>query len=955
MNTRFRTIFYIFVFMFLVLALSCGTVSDNKTDNPTKKDTSPPTTPVNLKAAAINSSEINLTWDASTDDVGVTGYYIFRNGNQVNSSSANSFVDTGLTPATTYAYTVKAYDAVGNTSGDSNQASATTLNSEDSTDVSALIQEAKDALEAQDIPTAKQKFELAYSIDPANKDANFGFAITKGIMLIEDPDIVNIIEKWGGYAPTVEQIIYGALTNTFEVYGTNDYDYNRDPVKSGYTKLTTNNSVSPYTYSGSYTYYIVYVPPFSQVTFDAIKASSGNDNDAYDVWGGVDGWDIGGAGDGKVVTLGEASTNSSGWVIKAKSGSKNVFINTIGTTTALMPKRIAKKMLSLNSQEHKQNLIAQFNILMNKLPKNKQSFLKKAKISLKRSIPTDAPTISEMQTVIDTKILTVINDMIKMLRVVENTGYTFTVTPAMTDDAENKNTELDDGEFYALDGLLCGIKSILNITTAYNLDVDYNIIEADPLSAINGPSGGLTSTLDAAKFFTLKSDGQTKMNTAHTALKELVEKVKAAYLFIFNEWGYTQSGNYLVPTKDPKDNGLQFHDSDYPETSFSVEDNNNAKNGFDAVKMILEGQVTYESKVDKSFYTFTETLSNGSTTITLSVRDAESGDKDFSIVFNAAKFFTNPLDRTDLPAMDYELPINGPKSQELEHPVYVHTDNDVIDVDVQNKSDLPDWTFNGIFPNKIPGIDGGIYFNQAAVLDANIVWGNRDWNDHAAFGSDGNIYLRKELQNNNYSTTQIRIFKINPSTGVIITTYSGIKDYSNNSNVIEWISQMVWHNNNLWASGNYYDSASYSGKIGVFSVNLSKPGNILSKIPIDFSSYNNYGIGGIASDGTNMYLGIEYYSNSVWQKSGIVKFNPANLNQIPTSPFIFDTGEDGAPWRLSYDGTYLWVTGDNIKKIDPSSGAVIKSYTGNDEPIGMYKDGKFWMIDGRKLLSFVAP
>lgn len=90
-------------------------------------DTEPPTAPTNLTATAVSSSQINLAWTASTDNVGVTGYQVFRDGAQVGTTATASYPDTGLSPSTTYSYYVKAYDAAGNVSAQSNTAQATTL------------------------------------------------------------------------------------------------------------------------------------------------------------------------------------------------------------------------------------------------------------------------------------------------------------------------------------------------------------------------------------------------------------------------------------------------------------------------------------------------------------------------------------------------------------------------------------------------------------------------------------------------------------------------------------------------------------------------------------------------------------------------------------------------------------------------------------------------------------
>ncbi len=89
-------------------------------------DTIPPTVPGGL-AAAVASLQINLSWTTSTDNVGVTGYKVFRNGVQVATTSSLAYADAGLLPLTLYNYAVAAFDAAGNTSAQSAVVSATTL------------------------------------------------------------------------------------------------------------------------------------------------------------------------------------------------------------------------------------------------------------------------------------------------------------------------------------------------------------------------------------------------------------------------------------------------------------------------------------------------------------------------------------------------------------------------------------------------------------------------------------------------------------------------------------------------------------------------------------------------------------------------------------------------------------------------------------------------------------
>ena len=90
-------------------------------------DTQAPAAPGDLTASSTSATAIALTWVPSSDNVGVAGYNIYRDGNAVASTTLAVFNDTGLTASTTYAYEVSAFDAAGNESARSATASATTL------------------------------------------------------------------------------------------------------------------------------------------------------------------------------------------------------------------------------------------------------------------------------------------------------------------------------------------------------------------------------------------------------------------------------------------------------------------------------------------------------------------------------------------------------------------------------------------------------------------------------------------------------------------------------------------------------------------------------------------------------------------------------------------------------------------------------------------------------------
>jgi chitinase len=89
-------------------------------------DTQPPSIPANLRVTGVTSSSISLAWNASTDNVGVTGYRVFEGATQVASPTGTSATITGLAPNSTHTYTVTARDAAGNESSRSAPVTGTT-------------------------------------------------------------------------------------------------------------------------------------------------------------------------------------------------------------------------------------------------------------------------------------------------------------------------------------------------------------------------------------------------------------------------------------------------------------------------------------------------------------------------------------------------------------------------------------------------------------------------------------------------------------------------------------------------------------------------------------------------------------------------------------------------------------------------------------------------------------
>jgi len=110
-----------------------GTTSDlewlltnDPNSNPTGPDTEAPSVPINLAGSAQSDSVISIGWNASIDNIRVTGYNIYRDGSSTPIATVPgiNFEDTGLTASTAYTYSVSAIDEAGN---ESNQSTTITI------------------------------------------------------------------------------------------------------------------------------------------------------------------------------------------------------------------------------------------------------------------------------------------------------------------------------------------------------------------------------------------------------------------------------------------------------------------------------------------------------------------------------------------------------------------------------------------------------------------------------------------------------------------------------------------------------------------------------------------------------------------------------------------------------------------------------------------------------------
>lgn len=98
--------------------------SDTVTVLVTDDDLEPPSIPQNLLARAVQGARVDLTWDASTDNVAVAGYVIYRDGVPYFRTSDTAWSDTELGDAWRYEYAIEAYDQAGNFSGQGDPSTA---------------------------------------------------------------------------------------------------------------------------------------------------------------------------------------------------------------------------------------------------------------------------------------------------------------------------------------------------------------------------------------------------------------------------------------------------------------------------------------------------------------------------------------------------------------------------------------------------------------------------------------------------------------------------------------------------------------------------------------------------------------------------------------------------------------------------------------------------------------
>jgi len=608
-------------------------------------------------------------------------------------------------------------------------------------------------LAAQDIANASLNYEKALAIDPNDKEANFGGAITSGLMLMQDPDISAIVAKWGVVMPTVSQVIQGA-----------------SPIKVPFTNMTS-------------------MPISSSVSVKSVAKSA--------------------------VQPGPSAAPQAG-----------------------------------NAQQ----VLAAFKALQGKLPQQKAGFTSVAKRFAK--VPVTAPTVSEMQTVIDNVIIPKIDTILGRLAKVEGSNYSFTVTPAMQGNPQyGTPVVLNDGEFYTLDAALNIFQTIFKIATAYNFDLPsgytYDTISQDPLAMINSTS-----------VFTLKADGTAKMNAALVYAKVAATKVS---------------------------------------------------NSYDAVKNRAAGvgafDITSWSAADRA--NFTSTLSQvqaglaGPTTITI-------GDKSVSV--DATKFFTNPLTRKNLPTFGYDVTRDATLSAKYGKPTAGETTYQSGWVnptycDIVPKTDIPDYTLNGILPGNSAANNVAGFNAILPVVDGKVL--KNSGNDYNYFGNrcstDGTyVYFLT------YSNT---INKIDLATGTVIKLVDLTNQLQDGTYV--YPNSIVYVNGSLYVTAYIYKydntTNTSTNSYNFYQVNTTtNPGSLtyVSGLPVTSSNYWSY-IGAVTSNGSDVYYVVNSYDQLTYKGHSDI-YKASGLGTASLSKTLLFSDADSQCWKLAVNGNYVYTDSSNV-------------------------------------------
>jgi hypothetical protein len=497
-------------------------------------------------------------------------------------------------------------------------------------------------------------------------------------------------------------------------------------------------------------------------------------------------------------------------------------------------------------------LLVALNALQGKMPQQKAGFKSLAKEL--GMVPANAPSISEMQTVIDNVIIPRINVILTRLAKIEGkAGNSFVITKAMQGNPYGADVTLRDGEYYTLDSVLNLFQVLFKISTSYNFNVpagySYDTITQNPLAMIADPS-----------VFTLKGDGSAKMAAALSFAKTAAAKGQLA----FNTLKDRVSGA----------GALDF-------TGFSAADKASFQSILDDINAGLAGRTTIAVKGKQIAVDFT-------------------------------KFFTTPLDRSKLPTFDYDAPRDLALSAKYGRPVAAeHTTSYgpgyssvwTIDCSLKPTSDLPDYTLNGILPGNTAATNVAGFNGILPMLSGKLL--SDSWNNSLWMGATDGTYIYSTAYSNINSGT---IVKIDPATGVVTTLAT--------NSVGGYIGNLIWYQTGLYTLNSTYQynsATSTDNYVTTLSpINISGSSYTIGN-PVWTSAPSSQYVStsGFTSNGSDIYYGVFTYNQYSWTTTTEIR----KLSNLKTDVSLF-TVSDWVD-SLSVSNGSIYVNGDKYSLTSP--------------------------------------
>jgi hypothetical protein len=209
----------------LYLILAFGMVACGGSSSPGSRvtDTTAPSVPGGLIVTTISTNQINLSWSAATDNVGVSGYKVYRGGSYLKSSTTPTATDIGLTASKEFCYQISAFDPAGNESAKCSEVCATTLTSVIGTNQSITTACAEDdniniSFTGHATSFSIQATHPNYSIETDNCTADFTNCTSTGTTFSFTPATYNTYDDHETVVTAVRQALWWRPTGmTFSV------------------------------------------------------------------------------------------------------------------------------------------------------------------------------------------------------------------------------------------------------------------------------------------------------------------------------------------------------------------------------------------------------------------------------------------------------------------------------------------------------------------------------------------------------------------------------------------------------------------------------------------------------------------------------------------------------------------------------------------------------------------